>query len=81
MRPLSGGHIMSSPGLTRHPELTSTVASLWPCLSVGDLHLMADGTRRCGGQQGLWWKQNIANPSWLEGFPMGCPTLLWLAYL
>lgn len=62
MRPLSVGHTMSSPGLTRRPELTSTVASLWPYLSVGALHLMADGTRRCGDHQELWWKQNIAKP-------------------
>lgn len=57
---------MFSAGLTGHPELTSTVASLGPYLSVGAVHLMAEGTRRCGDHQGLWWKQNIANPLWLE---------------
>lgn len=62
MRPLSVGHTMSSPGLTRRPELTSTVSSLCSYLSVGALHLMANGTRRCQDHQGLWQKQNIAKP-------------------
>lgn len=45
---LSVGCRMCSPCLARRPELTGTIAPLWPYPSVGALCLMADGIRRWG---------------------------------